>query len=292
MTRPNKILVTGSSGFIGKYFINKLKSENIEFVECDLALGTDILDLDAVLALPPVDTVVHLAANTNVQEAFKNPYGLYHDNILGTLNVLEYCRQKKVKRIVFSSSYVYGKPQYLPVDEKHPIEIDNPYGRSKLIGESLVSAFSKDNNMDAVILRNFNIFGAHQNSRFLIATILDQLFSDAKEISLKDLSPKRDFIYIKDIIDAFFVSCQLESLKGINIFNLGIGQSYSVEEVLALVFKVSGVRKPVVGLGVSRRNEIPDTVADIKQAKEQLGWQPSFTFEEGLKDMLKIEGRI
>ena len=234
--------------------------------------------------------MIHLAANTNVSEAFLHPFELYHDNILGALNIMEYCRKKGVKKIIYSGSYVYGVPKYLPVDEKHPVGMHNPYGRSKLLSESLVSAYSEDYNIDAVILRSFNIYGAGQNRRFLIPLIMEQLLSAGETIKINDLSPKRDFVYIKDVIEAIWKCCKNNKLKGVNIFNVGSGRSYSVEEVLDMMFKVSGKRKKVAVLDVIRKNEMPDSVANIDKIKEELGWEPKFTLETGLIDMFKNTG--
>jgi UDP-glucose 4-epimerase len=290
--KSKKILVTGSAGFLGKYLIDRLRGESIEFIEFDYRLNLNLLNLEVVMDLPPVDMVVHLAANTNSQEAFRKPYELYHDNILGTLNIMEYCRVKDVKKIVYSSSYVYGMPHYLPIDEKHPLEIKNPYGRSKLMSERIISAFSEDYNIDAFILRNFNIYGAGQNGQFIIPSIINQLFSESESIILKDLSPKRDFVYVKDVIEAIWSCCRIKRLRGVNIFNLGIGKSYSVGEVLEMIFAITGRRKSVATLGIQRKNEVPDTIANSSNARKELDWQPRFYLYEGLTDMLKTEGRL
>ncbi|MBU0629566.1 MAG: GDP-mannose 4,6-dehydratase [Candidatus Margulisbacteria bacterium] len=287
----NKILITGSAGFIGRALIERLRTETVEIVECDLSLGHDLLDQKQTLALPPLEIVVHLAANTNVQTAFEQPYPIYRDNLVGTLNLLEYCRLNKVKRIIYSSSYVYGQPQTLPIDETHPVMINNPYGRSKLIGEQLVAAYSEDFGLAASILRNFNVYGQGQSPRFLIPSVIAQLYSESPVIKVADLKPKRDYIYIKDVVEAMWRACR-SNAPGTRTYNLGCGVSYSVGEALELIFKLSGRRKPIESAGTTRKNDIMDTVADISKAKNELGWQPRFDFAAGLTDLLRAEGRI
>ncbi|MBI5698822.1 GDP-mannose 4,6-dehydratase [Candidatus Saganbacteria bacterium] len=286
-----KILVTGSTGFIGRFLIERLKRDEVEVVECDLTKGHDLLDLKQTLALPPAEIVVHLAANTNVQTAFEQPYPIYRDNIIGTLNLLEYCRLNRVGRFIYSSSYVYGQPQSLPINESHPVMINNPYGRSKLLCEQLVAAYSDDFGLAASILRNFNVYGRGQDPRFLIPSIIEQLYSDVPVIKVADLAPKRDYVYINDIVEAIWRCC-LSTAAGARTYNIGYGASFSVGEALELIFKLSDRRKPVEAAGATRKNEIADTVADISKAERELGWRPQFDFAAGLTDLLRAEGRI
>jgi UDP-glucose 4-epimerase len=257
-------------------------------------MGNDILNIDKLMKMDACDVVVHLAANTNVQNAFEDAYKIYKDNILGTLNMLEYCRVRKVKRFVFLSSYVYGTPKYLPIDEFHPLDAGNPYGQSKVASEMLVSSYGKDFGIEAFSLRCFNVYGSGQNKRFIIPHVIEQLFSASKEIKIRDLKPKRDFLYIKDVINALRICCLSKDISGVQAFNIGYGQSHSVKEIIDLIFKISGRSKPVVEDGTERKNEIPDCVADIAKANKTLGWTPKYSIGAGLEDMLSAykESRI
>ena len=169
--------------------------------------------------------------------------------------------------------------------------INNPYGRSKLIGEQLVTAYSEDFGIAASILRNFNVYGPGQSPRFLIPSVIAQLYSESPAIKVADLNPKRDYIYIKDVVEAMWRACQ-SNAPGTRTYNLGCGASYSVGEAVELIFKLSGRRKPIESAGKSRKNEIMDTVADITRARLELGWEPRYDFAAGLADLLKTEGRI
>ena len=119
--------------------------------------------------------MLHLAAKTFVPNSFKNPEIIYRENYLSMINILEYCRLNSIKKLIFLSSYVYGKPDYLPIDEKHKTHIENPYGRSKLHCESLCNSYAQDYGLDIIVLRPFNIFGNGQNKEFLFPTIINQL---------------------------------------------------------------------------------------------------------------------
>ena len=128
-----RVLVTGSQGFVGKRLVKALNRCDMDVVEFDICNGKNILDASAFSGIDQVDIVIHLAAKIYVPDAFDRPDEVYRTNMIGTLNVLEYCRQKAVRKFIYMSSYVYGLPEYLPIDEKHVTNIQNPYGRSKLV---------------------------------------------------------------------------------------------------------------------------------------------------------------
>jgi len=110
-----------------------------------------------------------------VPYSFQEPREMYEVNVLGTLNILELCRLHVIPRIVFASSYVYGQPSYLPIDEAHPVNPNNPYGRSKVFGEGLCRAYYEDCGVSCIVLRSFNLYGEGQREHFLIPSILRQL---------------------------------------------------------------------------------------------------------------------
>lgn len=190
-------LVTGSEGFIGKSLIKELRRNNIQMIGLDKVSGKDITKWSDIEPLPKIDVVFHLAALTFIPFCLRNPREVYEINLLGTLNILEYCRKFNAK-LVYASSYVYGTPEYLPIDEKHPLQAENPYTRSKIIAEKLCKSYHEDYNINIVILRPFNVYGPGQRSDFLIPLIIKQIKGNNK-IQLKDPKPKRDFIYVKDI---------------------------------------------------------------------------------------------
>jgi len=287
MSKPMTVLLTGSSGFVGRHVVARMKTEAVSVVPCDVQQGVDLLNVSALLEFPSVDAVIHLAANTQTQDAWNCPHDLYKDNFLMTLNVLEYCRQKQVPKIIFSSTYVYGVPRYLPVDEAHPIDPANPYTRSKWLCEELIKGFCADYGLTAFILRNFNVYGPGQPSRFLIPTIVEQLSDPSlSKIKLGDLAPKRDFVHVEDVVDAIWKCAIHTGEKGAHVYNIGTGTSTSVNELAELLFQLSGSRKAIEDVKPHRPNDVPDAVADIQKAEKELGWVPRYALGEGLRSLL------
>ena len=165
-----KIVVTGSSGFVGTKLIKRLRVLKHEIIELDLTTGFDLTNWPHISSIKKFDVLIHLAAKIFVPDSYKFPHNMYNINILGTLNALELCRINGAK-MIFASSYVYGVPLYLPIDENHPTSAFNPYCRSKLIGESLCMSYSKDFGVPVIIFRPFNIYGPDQNENFIIFII-------------------------------------------------------------------------------------------------------------------------
>ena len=275
------ILVTGSSGFVGRHLVEELKRHNVEVVTLTDKNGNkiDVRNWQKIKEIKDLHMVYHLAAITYVPFSFENPRETYDVNLLGTLNILELCRLCDVKRIVFASSYVYGQPQYLPIDEKHPLQPTNPYARTKVLGENLCKAYYEDYGLKCVVLRPFNIYGKGQSNNFLIPSILEQLLKG--KIKLKDPEPKRDFVYILDVINAYIKAGEFD--EDFEIFNIGSGKSYSVKEIVNKIVKLYGKDITVDYTNERRKNEIKDTIADTKKAKTKLCWKPKYSIDEGLK---------
>jgi UDP-glucose 4-epimerase len=281
-----RILVTGSNGFIGRNLVEELKKCTTDVVALTYPNGNriDIRDWKRIKEMEDIHMVYHLAAITQVPFSFENPREVYAVNVLGTLNILELCRLHDIKKIVFASSYVYGQPRYLPIDEKHPVQPTNPYARSKVMGEDLCKAYYEDYGLKCIILRAFNIYGEDQSENFLIPSILKQLVKD--EIELNNPEPKRDFIYIKDAISAYVKAGEYDG-SGFEIFNIGSGRSYSVDEIVRKLIDSSGRNVAVTYQNKRRKNEIMNTISDYRKAKEKLCWEASVSIDEGLKITLE-----
>lgn len=282
--RDKNVLVTGSSGFVGRHLVDRLQDQGAGVFRFDIAEGKDITRWAEWEAIPKAHIVFHLAAVTFVPTSQANPRNTFHINLSGTVNALEYCRLHGAK-IVFASSYVYGNPEYLPVDEMHPLHPTNPYARSKVAGEMICRAYSEDFAVRCVVLRPFNIFGPGQRSDFLIPEIVDQIRARG-QVVLKDLTPKRDLLYISDAVDAYIKAAGYEG-SSFEIFNIGYGKSYSVREIAETLIRLSNKDLQLTSLETKRRGEISETVADIRKAKELLGWKPVVTIEQGLREVLK-----
>ena len=279
-----RILVTGSDGFVGKHLVSELKAQEAEVIGIDIQSGVDIRNWDQVKNVEGADTIYHLAAMMYVPFSWEKPHIVYGVNVYGTLNILEYCRVYDVKKIVFASSYIYGKPKYLPIDEKHPVNPTNPYAKSKKIAEDLCQGHSKDFGLNCVVLRFFNIYGPGQNEKFLIPTIIKQLKKG--KIELNDPEPKRDFLFIKDAVEAY-VNAGVYNNSNFEIFNIGSGVSYSVDEIVRKLIHISGREVIVNYRNKRRKNEIMNVIAGIRKAKEKLGWKPKIEIDDGLRNMME-----
>ena len=192
------------------------------------------------------------------------------------------CRKNNCN-MTFISSYVYGEPEYLPIDEKHHLKSYNPYTQSKIIAEEICDFYRKNYRFKITVLRPFNVYGPGQKEVFLIPEIIKQLISSEKGIiEVDDLGPKRDYIYIDDLIDALILSINSED----DIYNIGSGYSISVEEIIKIAIKKSGIEKKYHSRNIKRKNEIYDVVADISKIKNKLHWSLKTPFEKGIENCI------
>ena len=285
----NSAAVTGSSGFIGKHLVHALKSHGTDILEISRSTSSiDVTDWEHVNKMPAQDVVFHLAGITNIQKSFLQPRDAYFTNCVGTLNVLDWCRINDIGKMVYVSTFVYGLPQYLPVDEVHPTAPNNPYSHSKLMGEELCEAYARNHGLNITILRLFNIYGPQQTGNFLIPQILRQL--SCEEVVLGDPSPKRDFLYISDVVDAL-IAASTSKANGCNVYNIGSGKSYSASEVADTLVEVyleqTGKSVSIKYTHDNRKSEIADTIANIDKAKKELQWIPQVDLMTGLSMTLR-----
>lgn len=279
-----KILITGYSGFIGGYLQKRLENSEHELILVDIANGVDICDWDQLKDVGEVDVIVHLANLSFVPASYENPKRFYETNYLSTLNMLELCRLKNA-RMIFFSSYVYGHPEYQPIDEQHPIQAFNPYAQTKVICESLCQGYNRDFKVPVTIFRPFNIYGVGQNPDFLIPSIIQQAKSG--KITVKDDRPKRDYIHVSDIVEAIVAAIQNNTTENnINIYNLGTGVSLSVKEIVDIVRGFFNTEIDYLCTNELRPNDVMDTIADISKIKNNLHWSPQVSIRDGLKKML------
>jgi nucleoside-diphosphate-sugar epimerase len=276
MIKTKEILVTGSDGFIGKKLVQSLQSSGHTVHQFDRLQG-DISSYQ--FDFHHLDHIIHLASMVYVPASWEDPYAFYKTNLLGTVNMLELCRRLHC-RLIYISSYVYGIPQYLPVDEKHPVHPASPYNHSKLLAEETCSYYSREFQVPVVIFRPANIFGPGQNGDFLIPKILRQVIRpEVETIEVMDLRPRRDYLFINDFIEAIVSSLDL---TGFNLFNIGSGRSWSVEEIIQIVMHLTNIQKTISSTHQERKNEIFDIYMDNRKISENLGWKPSTSFGEGI----------
>jgi len=277
----DRVIVTGSDGFIGKILVASLRKLKFEVIEVSRKLG-DVTDKSLWDKLPKSDVVIHLAALSNIPKSWSEPHEFVNINVGGVINALEYCAKHNA-RIIFSSTYVYGAPKELPVKESHGKNPNNPYALSKYLAEKSCKFYSENMGVKTIILRFFNIYGAGQDKSFLIPSIISQVRKNSKVV-LNDLRPKRDYIYVKDAVDSIVKSISIE--KKFSIINIGSGVSYSVKSVANIILEKMNADLSLSERKDVRKNEINDVIADISNARKVLGWEPKYSLASGIKEMI------
>ncbi|MBE7445045.1 MAG: NAD-dependent epimerase/dehydratase family protein [Planctomycetia bacterium] len=280
------ILITGSRGFIGSALKAKLINLHFDIIEVNSQKGgiNNPKTFEGLLS-QDITHVFHLAGKTFVPDSWKIPDTYFTTNVFGTQNVLEFCRKYKIS-LTFVSAYVYGKPETLPIAENCTIRPNNPYAQSKYLAEHLCRFYAQEFNLKVNIIRPFNAYGIGQDKRFLIPSIINQALHD-NAIILHDLSPKRDYIYLSDLIDALILS--MTYIQNASVYNIGSGNSISVKDIVSTVQKILGTDKPVISKEMPRKNEIFNIIADITKANKELNWYPRHSFRDGLKQIVEYE---
>jgi nucleoside-diphosphate-sugar epimerase len=276
-----RILVTGATGFIGAHLTRALSAAGYNVAPHSSRCG-DIACCE--LDFPDVGHVFHLAAHTFVPESWKDPLSYYRVNLLGTVNVLEFCRLHNAS-LTLMSSYVYGRPRHLPVPEEESLQAFNPYSHTKILAEEACRYYQAQFQVPVTIIRPFNIYGPGQDRRFLIPKILSQAFRpEPGPIVVADLRPRRDFIFISDLVD-LLIRTAFRTEGG--VFNAGSGSSLGVNEVIEMVNELLPVPKQILVEGFQRPDEVFDVVADISRARREFDWDPRTPFREGLRETMR-----
>ena len=279
------IAVAGSDGFVGKNVCEQLAAQGHQVVRIDITRGFDLCDNTNIDKIEPIDCFIHLANLVYVPGSYADPEKYYRVNYLTTLNALEVCRKYNA-RLVYASSYIYGKPQYLPVDESHPISPFNPYALTKVICEKLCEGYHRDFGVKISILRPFNIYGVGQKGKLLIPEIIGQLKEGKNTVELKASSPRRDYINVVDVAGAF-VAC-IEDDNDFNVYNVCSGISISVRELTELINRHLNKKVQFVFSEAERPNEVDESRGSCAKL-ESIGWKCTISLEDGIIRLLKSE---
>jgi nucleoside-diphosphate-sugar epimerase len=275
-----QILILGGSGFLGENLKKYLVKHSISFYS---PTPTE-LDIFKPLQIEHnYSNVIYLSETSGVPRSWQEPGDFFKHNSFGVMNVADFCRQSNAQLILLSG-YLYGIPKESPVKEDHPIEPNNPYAYSKKIGEDIVRFYSENLGLKSVILRPFNIYGPGQPETFLIPKIIEQVRNSKKShIEVFDLEPRRDFVFIEDVVSAII---KLIDYPDFDVFNIASGKSHSVLEVINAIQKVAGSNKNVISLNQIRKSEIKEVSADISKLKNAVDWSPQYDLEKGVEKLL------
>jgi len=302
------VLVTGGAGFIGSHLVDALLSRGCEVgVLDDFSTGTEsnlspnlnrvrlhrgsITDRNFTrIAVSGYGAVLHDAARVNVTHSVEDPVDTNHVNVEGTLNLLEAARDSGVQTFVYaSSSSVYGETEKLPKEESMPPMPVSPYAVSKLAGENYCKVFSSVYGLKTVSLRYFNVYGPRQKSgpySGVIPAFVKGALAGERLVISGDGTQTRDFVYVKDVVRANLL-CLDSALKGGEVYNVGSNQRTSINEVARLVYKLTGNKNTTPNHVPPRRGDVLHSYADITRISSELGYEPSYTIESGLMEVVE-----
>ena len=306
--KDKKVLITGAGGFIASHLVERLVREGADvrafvrynsrndvgmlklipadvFSQIEVMQG-DLRDNEAVRkAVQGVDTVFHLGALIAIPYSYVNPREVVDVNIMGTLNVMMAARDVGTRRVVHTStSEVYGTAQYIPIDEKHPLQGQSPYSASKIGADRIAESFYRSFEVPVVTLRPFNTFGPRQSARAVIPTIITQTLT-RDEVKLGSLEPSRDFTFVADTVEGFLRVASADNVLGEEI-NLGNDTTISIGDLTEKIFGILGKSPKVIADSQRLRpgkSEVMKLWASNQKAKELIGWEPRVSLEEGLR---------
>jgi UDP-glucose 4-epimerase len=302
LLKGKKILVTGGAGFIGSHIVDRLAPENDVTVFDNLYHGImdnlarsrdrikfvsgDMLDKGLITKLVNENEYIfHLAAHASVIRSLEEPEFDMKVNINGTLNLLEACRHAGIKRLVYSSSAaIFGDAEYLPVDEKHPLNPKSPYAVSKMAAEKYIMAYYLSFGIPAVSLRYFNMYGPRQDTSEYanVISVFFNKFRARQPITIYgDGEQTRDLIYVQDAVTANIVAATHPKAVG-EVFNIATGKATTINKVFEIVQQVSGW-KGKINYAPERAGEIKHSLSSINKAKQLLGYQTAIDLEQGIK---------
>lgn len=184
---------------------------------------------------------------------------------------------------LYLSSYIYGQPKYLPVDENHLLAPFNPYAQTKYIYEGLCRGYHRDFGVNVTILRPFNIYGKGQKGRLLIPEIEAQVAEGKTVIQLKASSPRRDYVHVNDVATAIISS--FNDIPGCNIYNVCSNRSLSVKDISEIINLYLKQKVRFEFSDSDRPNEVDETIGSYEKIRTSLGWKPGVSFEEGISEI-------
>lgn len=301
-----KVLVTGADGFIGSHLTELLLEEGYEVRALSVynsfnywgwlddikhprleVVSGDVRDAAFCRHITQgCDTVFHLAALIAIPYSYVAPESYVDTNIKGTLNMCQAALDHNVRRlIVTSTSEVYGTARYVPIDENHPRQPQSPYSATKIGADAIAKSFYNAFNLPVTIGRPFNTYGPRQSARAIIPTIITQIANGVREIKVGDLSPTRDFNFVKDTCRGFLAIARAEGVEGEEI-NIATGTEVTMRQTL---MKIAEIMDADINWVVDperirpSKSEVFRLCGDNTKIETLTDWRPEWSLEEGLR---------
>ena len=302
------VLVTGAGGFIGSHLVERLVRDghrvrafvhynsrndrgNLELIDPAVSREVEVLTGDIAdpfsvrHATRGVQVIYHLSSLIAIPYSYVAPQSYVQTNVLGAINVLQAARDEGVERVVHTStSECYGTAQYVPIDEKHPLQGQSPYSASKIGADMLAESYWRSFGVPVATIRPFNTFGPRQSARAVIPTIISQALKGGT-IKLGSLSPTRDMNFVGNTVDGFLALAGNPAAVG-QVINVGSGREISVGDLAKLIVEMIGSKSEVVEDSQRLRpanSEVERLLCDHSKATDLLGWTPKIGLEEGLQ---------
>lgn len=297
-----KVLVTGGAGFIGSHIVDLCieagyevciidnlstgKKENIHPLAHFYHNNINEPEVKQIISAEKPDFIIHQAAQSSVTVSLTNPIGDAQSNIIGTINILEAARLNGISKIIYASSAaVYGEPQYLGIDEEHPISTLSPYGISKYVPEMYIQTYQRLYGLNYTILRYGNVFGERQDPHGeggVISIFTDKALRGEKLTIFGDGEQTRDFVYVKDVAKANLLALT----AGENyILNVGTNQQTSLNQLIEECHSIVG-KKITVEYKDPRPGDIKHSYMNNTLIKDTFNWNPKYNLRQGLENLL------
>jgi len=307
----SKVFVTGGGGFIGSHLCEFLVERGFDVVAFDhynpnndwgwleksvykndmeVILG-DVRDYDSISkAIKGCNAVFHLAALIGIPYSYVSPLAYIRTNIEGTYNILEASKNLDFEQILITStSETYGTAQYTPIDELHPLVGQSPYSASKIAADQLAISYYKSFDLPVKIVRPFNTYGPRQSARAIIPTVITQVKADKKKIKLGNLSPSRDFTFVKDTCSGFLEIYKSNKLFG-EATNIGMNKEIPIGLIVEKIINFMGLEIKIIQDRERfrpRKSEVDRLVCNNSKILEETEWKPEYDLDNGLKETIK-----
>jgi NAD dependent epimerase/dehydratase len=313
MLKNKNVLVTGAGGFIGSHLVECLLSHGAQvraFVKYngrgDWGMLSDLpkesqKSIEVIMgdirdpffvrkAVKGCDYVFHLAALIGIPYSYVAPADYVSVNVQGTVNLLEACRAENTTRIVHTStSETYGTAQYVPINEKHPLQGQSPYSASKIAADKMAESYYNSFELPVVTVRPFNTFGPRQSARAFIPTAIIQAMT-CNHISMGSMEPVRDMTFVKDTAEGFITVGLCDKVIG-QVVNLGVGRGETIGIMIKTILRAMGREDMPIEKDASRirpkNSEVMRLISDNSKAREICGWTPRYTLEEGIAQTIE-----